>query len=193
MIYDQVKSSILKSIAEIDEQTQLSVDDKCKRSFYEQSLDILIESTFLQLYAELEETLFHECSKEDIHHNSSIERFKQALKIQNYDISKNNNFWTNLNHFSKIRNCLLHCNGRLDIAGKYSGEVKKAIDAINQNISSEIIKIQQLKGHKEGTEKLKLSEDSLFVFSLIPHSAVTFFNYLYCSKRSVLFLSEEYL
>ncbi len=115
MIYEQVKSSISKSITELNEQTTLSIDNKCKRSFYEQSLDILIESTFLQLYAELEETLYHECLKNEIQNGSSIKRFEIALNNQNYDVSKKNILWINLILFSKVRNCLLHANGRLDI------------------------------------------------------------------------------
>ncbi|OJX91012.1 MAG: hypothetical protein BGO90_05400 [Legionella sp. 40-6] len=166
MIYEQVKSSILKSIAELNEKTNLSIDDKCKCSFYEQSLNILIESTFLQLYAELEETLYHECLKNEIQSGSGIKRFERALSNQNYDTSQKNLLWVNLIFFSKVRNCLLHANGRLDI-DKYPDEVRLAIKELNQNVSSEIIKIRHLKGHKEGTDKLNLTEDVLFVFGLI--------------------------
>ena len=50
----------------------------------------------LQLYAELEETLYHECSKSDIENGSSIRRFENALNKQNYDVSKKNVLWTKL-------------------------------------------------------------------------------------------------
>lgn len=165
VIYDQIKSSILSSILTIDRQTTLSIDDKCKRAHYAQSLDILIESTFLQLYAELEETLYHECQKEDIDGGSGIKRFEKALIKQHYDTSTQNPYWINLTRASLIRNCLLHANGRLDLAKK-AAHLKSTIRELNQSVSSEVILIQPLEGHRAGTEKLKLSEDFLFIFGL---------------------------
>ncbi|VEB32286.1 Uncharacterised protein [Legionella sainthelensi] len=52
--------------------------------FYKQSLDILIESTFLQIYAELEEALCLECEKQLIKKKASISRFETALTEQGY-------------------------------------------------------------------------------------------------------------
>lgn len=171
MIYEQVKSSILNSILEIDRQPNLSIDEKCKRANYAQSLDILIESTFLQLYAELEETLYHECQKEDIDGGSGIKRFGKALAKQHYDTSVQNPYWLNLTRTSLIRNCLLHANGRLDLA-KNAAHLKSTIRELNQSVSSEVILIQPLEGHRTGTEKLKLSEDFLFIFGLTCRSFI---------------------
>ncbi len=101
----------------------LNADDFEDFSLYHQSTNILIQSSFLQLYAE--ETLYHESCKENINkHLSNITRFKEALAKMDYDTS--GYYWKMLENISKIRNCLLHSNGRLDI-GRNRSETESAI------------------------------------------------------------------
>lgn len=115
----------------------------------------MIESTFLQIYAELEETLYHECEKQLIKKNASISRFETALNEQGYSIDSEP--WKGLLNISKIRNCLLHANGRIDI-DKYGVDTKETINAINSDANTLLIEILNLKGHREGTAKIKIKE-----------------------------------
>lgn len=149
-IYDLVAQSIKKDISHLE-----SKDETHNLSFYKQSLDILIESTFLQMYSQLEETLYHECEKLLIKKNASISRFETALSKQGYSIDSEP--WKALLNISKIRNCLLHANGRIDI-DRYGVDTKETINNLNSNANTLLIEILNLKGHKEGTAKIKIKE-----------------------------------
>ena len=85
---------------------------------------ILIESTFFQIYATLEEVLYGECNQQIIKKNASIIRFEPALKEQGFNL--NNEAWDKLVEIAKIRNCLIHGNGRID-QDKY-GEDTEDVD-----------------------------------------------------------------
>lgn len=157
-IYDLVTQSIQKDISHLESKkniTQLNIDETRNLAFYKQSLDILIESIFLQIYAELEEALYHECEKQLIKKNASISRFETALNEQGYSIDSE--LWKTLLNISKIRNCLLHANGRLDI-DRYGVDTKETITAINSDANTLLIEVVNLKGHREGTAKIKLKE-----------------------------------
>ncbi|WP_419421468.1 hypothetical protein ACNVED_16195 (plasmid) [Legionella sp. D16C41] len=68
-IYELVKKSIIFDILKLKNKSKikkLSIAERNKKGFYEQSLAILIESTFLQLDAQLEEALYHKCEKKKL-------------------------------------------------------------------------------------------------------------------------------
>ena len=157
-IYDLVAQSIQKDISHLESKKNINIinmDETRNLEFYKQSLDILIESTFLQIYAELEETLYHECKKQLIKKNASISRFETALNEQGYCIDSEP--WKALLNISKIRNCLLHANGRIDI-DRYGADTKDTINVLNSDADTLLIEILNLKGHREGTAKIKIKE-----------------------------------
>ncbi|KTD53616.1 hypothetical protein Lsan_4026 [Legionella santicrucis] len=160
-IYDLVTQSIHKDISHLESKkniNKLSMNEIRNLAFYKQSLDILIESTFLQIYAELEEALYHGCEKQLIKKNASISRFETALNEQGYLI--NSEHWKTLLNISKIRNCLLHANGRIDI-DKYGIDTKETIKTLNSDANIILIEILNLKGNSEGTSKIKIKEEFL--------------------------------
>ncbi|KTD66938.1 hypothetical protein Lste_3144 [Legionella steelei] len=160
-IYDLVSESIKKDISHLESKNninKLDMDEIRNLAFYKQSLDILIESTFLQIYAELEESLYHQCEKQLIKKNASISRFETALNEQGYCIDSEH--WKALLNISKIRNCLLHANGRIDI-DRYGIDTKETIKTLNGDASTILIEIVNLKGHKEDTAKIKIKESFL--------------------------------
>lgn len=157
---DKEKSLYLKKVYS----KELDANGHQDFMFYHQSTNILIQSTFLQLYSELEETLYHESGKETIGQSSSIRRFEKALTKQGYDTSGNS--WTVLVNIAKIRNCLLHSNGRLDI-DRCRKDTESAIEIINNSAGHKVLEIIKLKGHKLGTDKIILLESFLEYYSFI--------------------------
>lgn len=156
--YDLIAQSILSDITHLESRNNingLNIDETGNLEFYKQSLDILIESTFLQIYAQLEESLYHECEQQFIKKNASISRFETALNEQGYNID--NDTWNTLINISKIRNCLLHGNGRIDI-DRYGIDTKDAINALNSDANNLVIEIIDLKGHREGIARIKIKE-----------------------------------
>lgn len=151
---DKKMNSYLQKIYSND----LNTDDFEDFSLYHQSTNILIQSSFLQLYAVLEETLYHESCKENINNSSSITRFKEALAKQNYDTS--GYYWTMLVEISKIRNCLLHSNGRLDI-DRQRIVTESAIALLNNSADKQVIKTIDLIHHKPSTTKILIQESFL--------------------------------
>lgn len=147
----------------------LNSDEFESYSLYHQGKDILIQSTFLQLYAMLEETLYHESCKETIGKLSSITRFKEALAKQGYDTS--GYFWNLLEQISQIRNCLLHSNGRLDI-DRNRIKTEKAIKELNISENEQVIKNIVIKQHKTGTINVLIQESFLDYFSFIIKSFI---------------------
>ncbi|MCL9683953.1 hypothetical protein [Legionella maioricensis] len=159
--YNQVASSIQKDVSHLESKKNINIltaDEARDLEFYTRSLAILIESTFLQLYAELEEALYDECEKQSIKKNASISRFETALQKQGNNID--NEHWNTLLHISKIRNCLLHGNGRLD-GDRYGMDTTDTINSLNSDASTALIEIINLQGHREGISKIKLNEKFL--------------------------------
>jgi hypothetical protein len=79
----------------------------------------LSSNTFLLLYSHLEEFIYHiwkiYCPDIDISGNGSITRYKPILKrLFNNDLS-NSNTWEFITKCEKLRNCILHANGRIDL------------------------------------------------------------------------------
>lgn len=115
---------------------------------------ILIETIFLQIYAKLEEALYLESEQHPIKKNASITRFELALIEQGYDI--NNEHWRALVSFSKIRNCLLHGNGRID-ADRYGMDTAETINLLNAEANATLIQIIPVNSHS----KIKLDSELL--------------------------------
>ncbi|EHL31025.1 hypothetical protein [Legionella drancourtii] len=160
-IYDLVATSIQTTSAHLESKkniNELTPDETHDLVSYKQSLDILIESTFLQIYATLEESLYHECEQKLIKKNASITRFETALKELGYRID--NKHWQTILNISKIRNCLLHGNGRLD-NDRYGIDTKDTIQSLNADANTLLIEIINLNGHGEGTAKIKIKEQFL--------------------------------
>lgn len=160
-IYDLVATSIQTNIAHLESKkniNELTPDETHDLASYKQSLDILIESTFLQIYAMLEESLYHECEQKLIKKNASIARFETALKERGYRID--NKHWQTILNISKIRNCLLHGNGKLD-SDRYGVDTKDTIHALNAEANTRLIEIINLNGHGEETAKIKIKEQFL--------------------------------
>ncbi|PWY54005.1 hypothetical protein DGG96_19385 [Legionella qingyii] len=159
--YELIKSSIQKDISHLElkkNNQQLTRTETDTLEFYKQSLKILIESTFLQIYSQLEEALYHECSNQLIKKNASISRFEMALKALGYTIDSD--YWNALLNISKIRNCLLHGNGRLD-SDRYGIDTKETISALNSDANTALIEQTNLKNHEEGVFRIKLNEQFL--------------------------------
>lgn len=112
--------------------------------------NILVESTFLQIYATLEEALYYECEQQVIKKKASISRFETALNEQGYKLD--NEHWQTLINISKIRNCLLHGNGRLDI-DQYGADTKDTLNALNSAANTTLIEIINT---QTGTTKIKI-------------------------------------
>lgn len=81
----------------------------------------LSSNTFLLLYSHLEEFIYHiwkiYCPDIDISGNNkgSISRYKPVFKrLFNNDLS-NSNIWEFIKECEKLRNCILHANGRIDL------------------------------------------------------------------------------
>lgn len=137
----------------INFEDQLKLFNVIKASIKPEHVSILIESTFLQMYAQLEGSLYQECEKHVIKKNASIARFENALNELGY--VTNTQHWEYLIHLSKIRNCLLHGNGRLD-NDKYGEDTRNTIHCINLDANEILIEIVHLPGQ---LTKIKLLEN----------------------------------
>ncbi|AWN73522.1 hypothetical protein LEAN103870_14960 [Legionella anisa] len=160
-LYKLMTASIQQEIAHLESKkkiNELTMDETHALEFYEQSIQTLVESTFLQIYAKLEEALYYECTQLLIKKNASISRFELALSELGYIID--NTHWNMLVNISKIRNCLLHGNGRLD-SDRYGVDTKETINALNSDANTLLIEVIPLKDHKEGISKIKLNEPFL--------------------------------
>lgn len=154
--YELVSTSIQNDIAHLESSkaiNKLTSDEANLLKLYQQNWDILIESTFLQLYAKLEEALYHECARQLIKKKASISRFETPLSEQGYSLS--NEHWKVLINISKIRNCLLHGNGRID-SDQYGLDTKETMNRINLDANTALIEIIDLSTHRENTSKIKI-------------------------------------
>ena len=121
-------------------------------SQFPEPTQILIESTFFQIYATLEEVLYGECKQQIIKKNASIIRFEPALKEQGFNL--NNEAWDKLVEIAKIRNCLIHGNGRID-QDKYGEDTKATITSLNRNAKTQLVEFIDSKTLIEGSFKIK--------------------------------------
>jgi hypothetical protein len=94
-----------------------------KKEFYINTFDSMLRTnTFLMMYSYLEEFLYHVrkwfAKNQDIKYSGSLERFKEVVRnILNVDLGKDRE-WNLLLDYEKVRDCLLHANGRVSIARK---------------------------------------------------------------------------
>jgi len=161
-LYELVATSIHKEIKYLESE-ELTADEMSSLEFYKQSLHTLVKVTFLQIYAQLEDSLYYECKYHVIKKNASIIRFETALREQGYNID--NKYWKNLLHISKIRNCLLHGNGRID-NDKYGVDTQTTINSLNSAASTSLIDVIDLKE----TSKIKLNPSFLhYCLNTITH------------------------
>ncbi|MCW8469713.1 hypothetical protein OQJ19_03450 [Fluoribacter gormanii] len=159
--YELIKSSIQKDISHLElkkNSYELTPDEITTLECYKQSLKILIESTFLQIYSQLEEVLYSECGEQLVKKNASISRFETPLGALGYPIASN--CWNALLNISKIRNCLLHGNGRLD-SDRYGIDTKETISSLNSDANTALIELIHLKDHEKGVSRVKLNEQFL--------------------------------
>lgn len=124
-----------------------------------ESTAILIESTFLQLYSQLEEALYFECEQHFIKKNASIIRFETALQEQGYNT--NNEFWDRLLELAKIRNCLIHGNGRID-NDKYGEDTRNTINSLNADAKNQLVEI--IENAQNTSSKIKIKPELLTYF-----------------------------
>lgn len=155
-IYDLVAASMQTNIAHLKSKqnsTDLSLEETHDLAVYEQSWAILLESTFLQMYAELEASLYQECEPKLIKKNASLSRFETALNEQGYHLD--NAHWQAMLNISKIRNCLLHGNGRID-NDRYGVDTKDTIHALNVDANTNLIELINVNAHGEGSAKITI-------------------------------------
>ena len=100
------------------EQADLLVEHETFSKIFPKQLS---NNTFLLLYSHLEEFIYHiwkaYCPDIDISgkNKGSISRYKPVFKrLFNNDLS-NSNVWEFIKECEKLRNCILHANGRIDL------------------------------------------------------------------------------
>ena len=138
----------------------LTIYDLLNSQFPETN-QILIESTFFQIYATLEESLYGECKPQLIKKNASILRFEPALKEQGFNL--NNEVWDKLLAIAKVRNCLIHGNGRID-KDKYGEDTKATITTLNTDAKIELVEIIISDSLAEKSSKVKIKVEFLHYF-----------------------------
>lgn len=160
-IYELVGIAIQNDIAHLESQKSvkaLTAKEMKLLKLYLHNSNILIETTFLQIYANLEEALYHECTHQLIKKKASLSRFEGHLEKQGYSL--NNEQWRALLNISKIRNCLLHGNGRLD-SDQYGIDTKETIITINLDANAQLIEIVELCSPVKDTLRIKLNTQFL--------------------------------
>lgn len=156
-LYELNAEIIQKELCSLESKTTRIPEDIKRLAFYEQALEMLVESTFLQLYSRLEQVLYEACERKFIKKNASIGRFETALIEQGYNLD--NEPWKALVNSSKIRNCLLHGNGRLD-KDRYGVDTRQIIDALNSDTL--LIETIPLESLGDGSAKIKIKEQFLY-------------------------------
>lgn len=156
-IYELVGIEIQNDISHLESKKSikaLTAKEMNLLKLYLHNSNILIASTFLQIYGSLEEVLYHECTHQLIKKKASLSRFEGPLEKQGYSL--NNEQWRALLNISKIRNCLLHGNGRLD-SDQYGIDTKETINEINSDANAQLIEIAELCRPVKDTLKIKLN------------------------------------
>jgi hypothetical protein len=105
---------------------------------------MLLVNTFLMMYSFLEEFMYIVWKKfsKGVHvsNKGSIKRFKDVFKKSlGMDLEKDSD-WQFIVRCEKIRNCLLHANGRIDLSTEQS-EVRKIISSSNGLLDSDLQRI----------------------------------------------------
>ncbi|KTD45507.1 hypothetical protein Lrub_2304 [Legionella rubrilucens] len=93
-----------------DDPKELELQKKIFQSALHNYNEYLTDNVFLMMYSHVEEWLFiHADSDTDT--GGSLERFERSLVMKGLNTSSSE--WQSLLRAEKIRNCLLHANGRL--------------------------------------------------------------------------------
>ena len=100
-----------------------------------------------------------ECEQHFIKKNASIIRFETALQKQGYNT--NNEFWDRLLELAKIRNCLIHGNGRID-NDKYGEDTRNTINSLNADAKNQLVKI--IENAQNSSSKIKIKPELLTYF-----------------------------
>ncbi|QMT59422.1 MULTISPECIES: hypothetical protein [unclassified Legionella] len=156
--YELIAASIQNDIRHLQSKLisqQLSKDEANALELSQECLNLLIESTFLQMYSQLEAGLYLECRAYSIKKKASISRFEMALRELGYDVG--GVYWSALLDISKIRNCLLHGNGRLD-SDRYGIDTQETLHLLNSATHTSLL---ELINHQEGASKIKINETFL--------------------------------
>ena len=122
---------------------------------------LLGTNTFLMMYSHLEEFLYHVWKifgREEIVNNSgSLKRFKRIIKnVIGLDLSKDRE-WEFIRDCEKIRDCLLHANGRVSIS-KAKNDIERIIKKSRGHLSK---KKDRIELSNEYLEKVSNTMDSL--------------------------------
>jgi hypothetical protein len=117
-----------------------SENTEIEKKFYKSALNdydrILHINTFLMMYSYLEEWLYI-CRKTYapeialLNGKGSLKRFKNVIKELGLDLSSK--LWQDLANAEKIRDCLLHANGRLSML-KDPRKLRTIIESVNSGL-----------------------------------------------------------
>jgi len=116
------------------------------KNFYSKTFDrMLLANTFLMMYSFLEEFMYHVWNRFSNgvsieQKKGSIKRFKNVFKQSlGIDLGKDAD-WQFIVHCEKIRDCLLHANGRIDLF-KDGSDIRKIIASSNGLLESDLERI----------------------------------------------------
>lgn len=122
-----------------------------------QPANILVDSIFLYMYSQLEHFLYQECQTQLVKKKANLSRFEEPLNQLGFSLD--NKPWQTLLHSSKIRNCLLHGNGRID-DDQYGKDTLATINILNEQAKSELIGLKK----KTNNTTLAINKEFLFYF-----------------------------
>jgi len=159
---------LMYKVAEIDESLNATKDHQkcislaCEKAVYAEVFDEeLRRVTFLLIYAHTEEWFFllwkeyaPDCQLGS--KDGSIQRFKPVLKKLGFDLSKDKN-WQFLCDAEKIRNCLLHANGRPSLM-RSPNEIKRIVNSHKNTLE---IKVGRIRITGEFLNKFKNSIEAV--------------------------------
>ena len=141
--------------AEADKYDQGGSEEGQQASFirgYDAELSTVI---FLMLYSHLEESLFLWCGVRSSG-KSGLSRFNEGLRNLSIDISSDPD-WQFCKDAEKIRHCLLHANGRIDLF-KNPEEINRIIKKYGDELS---VKLKRLRLHGEIVERFRCAIENL--------------------------------
>ena len=110
-------NEMIESCSDKSQETDLIVD----KNLYSKTFSTMQRSnTFLMMYSYFEEYLYHFSSRCNIDlkstKNGVLERFKPVFEsVFGLDLSKDKD-WNFICDCKKVRDCLLHANGRIDLS-----------------------------------------------------------------------------
>ena len=119
-------------------------------------------NTFLMMYSHLEEFLYHVWKsfgkEQDVNKNSgSLKRFKPIIEnVMKLHLNQDHE-WELLCDYEKIRNCILHANGRVSIS-KDKNELERIINRSSDHLS---IKNDRIGLSGEFIERVSITIESL--------------------------------